>query len=191
MAATLPLIREHGGSVSTRQIADAAGVAEGTIYRAFPDKDSLIRAALSAAFDPEPAVRRLARIDREQPFEGRITAAVDILRERLDDLFHLIAAFGMQAPPGDHRPHQRSINEAINVALEHVFAEDSESLRISAAECARVVRLFVFAATHPLITEQHPLPTDQIVDLLMHGVVGHADGPDLAPSETAPRGASC
>src|SRR5690606_40981582 len=38
-AATVPLLVEHGAAVTTRQIADAAGVAEGTLFRAFADKD--------------------------------------------------------------------------------------------------------------------------------------------------------
>jgi AcrR family transcriptional regulator len=47
--ATLPLLLEHGEMVTTRQIADAAGIAEGTIFRVFADKDELIAAVLDAA----------------------------------------------------------------------------------------------------------------------------------------------
>src|SRR6516164_11766617 len=54
--ATIPLLREHGLLVTTRQIADAAGVAEGTIFGVFNDKASLIRAAVIKTLDPGPAV---------------------------------------------------------------------------------------------------------------------------------------
>ncbi|HEV7760274.1 MAG TPA: helix-turn-helix domain-containing protein, partial [Acidimicrobiales bacterium] len=55
--AALPLLLERGLAVTTRQIAEAAGVAEGTIFGVFPDKASLILAALGTAFDQEMVLR--------------------------------------------------------------------------------------------------------------------------------------
>src|SRR5690348_9022981 len=60
--ATIPLLIEHGTAVSTRQIAQAAGVAEGTIFRVFPDKASLVMAAVRHGIDPEPGVKAISEI---------------------------------------------------------------------------------------------------------------------------------
>lgn len=171
VAATLPLLSEHGPSVSTRQIADAAGIAEGTIYRAFPDKESLIHAALASAFDPEPVVHRLSAIDPALSFEARLTAVVRILQDRLAGVFHLISAFRLPGPPEvRHHDTHPTANSAILAALAHVFASDAEQLRLDPTECARLIRLVVFAGSHPRITDENPLSTQDIVDLLLHGI---------------------
>src|SRR6186997_786846 len=86
VAATLPLLLAHGSSVTTRQIAEAAGIAEGTIFRVFPDKERLIEAVVEAAFDTRAVDEALARIPATLPLEDRLVAAVDILRRRFAEI---------------------------------------------------------------------------------------------------------
>src|SRR3954447_9163171 len=92
VAATLPLLMERGVGVTTRQIADAAGVAEGTIFRVFPDKEALIRAVVDAAVDTSSADRAIAAIDRSLPYEGQLQAAVEILQRRVTEVGRLFSA---------------------------------------------------------------------------------------------------
>ena len=67
--ATIPLLREKGRAVSTKEIAKAAGIAEGTIFRVFDSKDEIILACVHDAFDntgllaepPWPSCRSTSR----------------------------------------------------------------------------------------------------------------------------------
>ena len=81
LAATVPLLIDHGTEITTRQIAAAAGVAEGTIFRVFIDKETLIAAAVEQAFDPAPVEAELRAIDPTLDLEARCEAAVDIIQK--------------------------------------------------------------------------------------------------------------
>src|SRR6478735_5524754 len=99
---TIPLLLQHGRSVTTRQIAEAAGIAEGTIFRVFPDKEQLIDAVLERAVDPVPTQRALDAIDRSLPLDERLVLAVEIIQQRVDQIWQLMSAIGTS--PGGKAP---------------------------------------------------------------------------------------
>src|SRR3954466_3360193 len=85
--ATIPLLLQHGEMVTTRQIADAAGIAEGTIFRAFSDKDELLAAVIDAALDPAPLELALATIDRGLPLAETVTRAAELAQRRVVEIW--------------------------------------------------------------------------------------------------------
>ena len=57
--ATLPLLEEYGPGLTTRQIAEASGVAEGTIFRVFTSLQELIEATIRERFSLDRAEAHL------------------------------------------------------------------------------------------------------------------------------------
>ena len=165
VAATLPLMLQHGTGVSTRQIALAAGIAEGTIFRVFPDKDALVAAVVEAAFDPAPVERALAAIDTTQPFDDQLVDAVVIMQRRLQDIWSLTTAAGVPSSPPS--PKHRTTEFR---ALTALFEPQRAHLARPPKMAAQLLRGITLALTHPALAPDQPVSPAEIVSLLLDGV---------------------
>ena len=168
VSATLPLLRLYGRAVTTSQIAMAAGVAEGTLFRVFPDKDALIDAAITSAFDPKSSEAELARIDRSLDLRGKLVAAVEIMQQRVSHIWQLIAMLQLPAPAPTRTP--ATIDETgVRAQLALLFEPHRDELRVEPVQAARLLRALAFAGTHPRMTDQ-PLTPHEVVTLLLDGI---------------------
>ncbi len=164
VAAALPLLVDRGEMVTTHEIAAAAGIAEGTIFRVFRDKDELIGAVIEAALDPAPLERALEAIDCGGDFERELAAAVVILQQRVVDVWRLVSSVGT-------RFHERARRPTADIgALVALFRRHRARLRVDPVVAARLLRALTLSVTHPMLAAD-PMRPEDMLPLFLHGVV--------------------
>jgi AcrR family transcriptional regulator len=184
IAATRSVVREVGyAHASTRAIAQAAGVAEGTIYRHFPDKTALFFATVLEANAPivawvttlparagegtveanltEVAVRLASLRDEILPLELAIAADPELAAQRRATM----AAAGSSLPPGP--PEAVAAYLAAEQQLGRIRAD------LDPREVAAVLLGMLFAlGTIPTLGDEGPSPerVASAVQLLVRGI---------------------
>lgn len=176
--ATLPLLELHGANVTTSQIAQAAGIAEGTVFRAFKDKQELIHACVHEALSPEPVIDLLDRTASLPDLRDRAIWTINALSSYLERMWSLAGVLresgfdphdksgGKHKNPGEHfeRLHSRAAA---------VFEPDADRLAVEPALAAKLLLGLVMAnrARPGAPTTGADASPEQLVDLFLHGAL--------------------
>lgn len=163
--AVTPLLLERGAEVTSRQIAEAAGIAEGTVFRAFGDKQSLIDAAAARYFDPERVREGLRAIDPDDPLEVKLAQMIEVFKARLSGVMRMMAALGRREHPPRPPENQGEI-------VARLLAPEVDRLTLSTRQVTHLVRLLAFSSVIPAVhTADTPFTTDELVQILLHGIL--------------------
>ena len=168
VAATMPLLRERGWTLTTTEIATAAGVSEGTLFSVFKDKDELLITTLQAALDPQPTVERLSQIDPALPLEDRLVMAVEILQNLTTQVWQMTGALLHEEVKG-RLPRRFMGDFFARDLLSALFEPSISELRIDPAVAGHALMVLATAGSNPVLFRT-PLNASEIVTILLEGI---------------------
>lgn len=180
--ATLPLIREHGLTVSTRQIAEAAGIAEGTIFRVFSSKADLVDATIADAVSPDRLLERLDAEASGATLDAVVLAVVRVLQDHARDARLVFAALGHPRPDaqasgdgdGDarcRRPRTADLNARVAARVSNLLEPHRDALTVAPTTAADLLLALSFGSAFTAPEDAPPLAARAVADVLLHGFV--------------------
>lgn len=163
--AVTELVVERGERVTSKALADAAGVSEGTVFKCFESKDDVVRTVVGAVLDTAALDAAIVEITQGPgSWIERLEAVIAVLQQRTARVFALLSAV-------DERLHPpRSGPLPVPPALVRLLEESPSALRCPADDAARALRALTFSTCHPLLVDRPAAPAE-VADFFLHGHV--------------------
>ncbi len=170
---TIPLLKEHGVALTTKQVAEAAGIAEGTVFRAFATKEELVQACAAAVFDTTGVVASLRGIDGDLPLDDRLVAAVGVMQAWLERIIAVIGALhhagGFPPPPSGEQHRRRPMSDpAVDAAFLDLIGPDATALRLPPQDVVNILAHLTLSSAHPMLPVRSMTPIE-IVSVVLDG----------------------
>lgn len=180
--AVTPAVLEHGAAITSRQLAEAAGVAEGTIFKAFGDKESLLLALAEHHLTVGDRVHWDASAAGAEGFdtlEEVVTWTTRVLVDRMRFVFRLVIALG----PIGHKAAEASRDDfdAAKHRLAERFEPFRDQLRVQPVVAGELVRTLAWAAASGWGDAQPVSSVDDIIQVLLHGITAGGSAATAAP----------
>ncbi|MCL1870631.1 MAG: TetR/AcrR family transcriptional regulator [Promicromonosporaceae bacterium] len=189
----MPLVASQGADVTTRELAAAAGVAEGTLFRVFSDKSALVAevaiTALLRASEPAATRADLESVDRSLPLVERVATIIDQGQGRMEQSarwFGVLRSLrersdGATRSPADeerirglrtrlmtqHELHRAVVSEGLTAAL----APDLDRLRVPIDVAAALIEAAIVHRRPDPGRLAPSLPASVLADAVVNGIV--------------------
>jgi AcrR family transcriptional regulator len=164
--ATLPLLAERGPATTSAEIAKAAGIAQGTIFHVFGDKQNLIDAAVRHLMDMEPLLAQIEALRTNRSLQGRLASCADVLSNHLVRAMPVIMKCGM---PEDHDAKDHLARRA-QAAIVTLLEPDAGLLIRPVEELAGMFFFLCIAAAQQAVLGDGRMPAgEDVAELFLDG----------------------
>lgn len=178
IGAVTPAVLELGAAITSRQLAEAAGVSEGTLFKAFGDKESLLTELVEYHLSESDLTGEIGAHQLDS-LEDVVTFTMRVLVDRMRFIFQLVVALG---PIGQRAAAGRKDDfESSKQRLAERFVPFHEQLSVPPVVAADVLRTLAWAAASNWGEAAAVSPVDDTLRVLLHGIVRT----DAAPSASA------
>ncbi|HET8969639.1 MAG TPA: TetR/AcrR family transcriptional regulator [Candidatus Nanopelagicales bacterium] len=165
VAAALPLVRRNGSRVLTADVARAAGIAEGTLFRVFPDKEALLTACLEQVADTSEVHRTLTGISAPD-LAAAVEAAVEAMLAHLAAAMPVVMQVTSTGPtPAGALGLRARLTEQTSTELADLLRRYESALRRPLPEATAILHSLVLGAA----VQQRPPSAALLADAFVHG----------------------
>ncbi len=172
LTAATELFIAHGPGFTTADLAAAAGVSEGTIFRYFPDKASLVAATREGALGLDTLLPALAEAATLPSIDERLVAAGNVLSDRIAQMSRVMEQ--------TEAPHEHPDPDLVAELLRSLLPLFDVGTATAPGSPEQLANVFLgMLVSNTLFCQKlgtPPMAIEALVDLFVHGILPGGDG---------------